>query len=179
MIEGLIYKEAFIGKWEEQQILEEIEQNHWSTELKRRVQHYGYKYDYKLRKIGKESYIGPLPHFSEWISGRLLVQQLINRVPDQLIVNEYMPGQGISKHIDCVPCFKETIVTISLGWAYEMQFQNIVSGEIMNKVLDVGSVLVLSGPARYGWTHEIKSRKDDNGIPRQRRVSLTFRNVIV
>lgn len=42
-------------------------------------------------------------------------------------------------------------------------------------------LLILSGPARYDWTHEIPARKSDviNGArqPRRRRVSLTFRAV--
>jgi alkylated DNA repair dioxygenase AlkB len=42
-------------------------------------------------------------------------------------------------------------------------------------------LLILSGEARYDWTHEIPARKSDviNGArqPRTRRVSLTFRTV--
>ena len=42
-------------------------------------------------------------------------------------------------------------------------------------------LLILSGEARYDWTHEIPAHKSDmiNGArqPRTRRVSLTFRTV--
>jgi hypothetical protein len=33
--------------------------------------------------------------------------------------------------------------------------------------------------ARYAWAHRIQARKSDCGVPRRRRVSLTFRNVIL
>ena len=41
---------------------------------------------------------------------------------------------------------------------------------------------MLSGEARFGWTHEIAKRKSDKyggvRVPRLRRLSLTFRSVI-
>ena len=42
-----------------------------------------------------------------------------------------------------------------------------------------GSALVISGEARYDWLHQFRARKSDHGIPRRRRVSLTFRNVLL
>jgi len=43
------------------------------------------------------------------------------------------------------------------------------------------SLYIMSDDARYVWTHEMPSRKsdlvDNNKIKRDRRVSLTFRNV--
>lgn len=37
------------------------------------------------------------------------------KIPDQVIINEYQPGQSIAPHIDSVPCFGETIASLSLG----------------------------------------------------------------
>lgn len=34
---------------------------------------------------------------------------------DQLIVNEYEPGQGINPHIDNIKLFKSDIASLSLG----------------------------------------------------------------
>ena len=65
------------------------------------------------------------------------------------------------------------------GWAYEMDFIHSRSDEIRSILLGTGSALVISGEARYDWLHQIKARKSDGRIDRQRRVSLTFRNVIV
>lgn len=100
-------------------------------------------------------------------------------MPDQLIVNEYQPGHGISAHIDCEPCFKNTIVTVSLGSVYEMDFISLESGEVRSTVLELGSALILENDSRYQWMHRIKARKSDHKVARGRRVSLTYRNVIL
>jgi alkylated DNA repair protein alkB family protein 8 len=43
------------------------------------------------------------------------------------------------------------------------------------------SVVILQDDARYKWTHEIPSRKTDvidgKRVPREKRVSLTYRSV--
>lgn len=104
-------------------------------------------------------------------------------VPDQVIVNEYEPGQGISAHIDCVPCFDGTIASLSLGSSCVMEFLNARTRGKREILLDERSLIVLSGEARYDWTHAIPGRKSDmiNGqkMYRLRRASLTFRNVIL
>ncbi len=97
--------------------------------------------------------------------------------PNQVIINEYLPGQGIGRHVDCAPCFGPQIATLSLGSPCEMHFRNVVTGEVINLTLAVNSLLILNGPSRYDWTHEISARKADNGISRTRRVSVTFRTV--
>ena len=92
---------------------------------------------------------------------------------------------GISAHIDCEPCFEDTIVTVSLGSAYDMDFICVKTKEVHSKTLELGSALVLNGPARYDWMHRISARKSDpgkGGQPKRhrgRRVSLTYRNVIL
>ena len=37
----------------------------------------------------------------------------------------------------------------------------------------------MTGESRYHWQHRIQARKSDHGVTRGRRVSLTFRNVIL
>jgi alkylated DNA repair dioxygenase AlkB len=64
-----------------------------------------------------------------------------------------------------------------------MEFSNPGTGEKTPIALQERSLIVLSGPARYDWQHAISARKSDiiDGIKteRARRVSLTFRNVIL
>ena len=105
-------------------------------------------------------------------------------VADQVIVNEYQPGQGISSHIDCQPCFKDTIVSLSLGSGCIMDFTN--KSDKTKKVpvwLAPRSLVVLSGEARHEWLHGIAARRSDEWdgqkYERRRRVSLTFRKVII
>ncbi len=173
-ISGLRYVQDLITADEERALIEIIDQQTWLNDLKRRVQHYGYKYDYKARAVTNDAYLGSLP---EWIDP---IAQKLSFKPDQAIVNEYLPGQGISAHVDCVPCFCDIIASLSLGSGAVMQFTN--EQEKHDLYLEPRSLIILSGPARYEWTHAIPARKSDvvDGfkIERGRRISLTFRTVI-
>lgn len=181
MIPGLTHIEEFISREEEEYLLTSLDCEEWLTSLKRRVQHYGYKYDYKARFVDSSLYLGALPEWSSKIVSRLHSKDFISETFDQLIVNEYEPSQGISAHIDCVPCFKETIVSLSLGSQAEMVFCNR-EAEKKSIFLNPRSVVIFQKDARYNWSHSIPNRKSDliNGqrVPRSRRVSLTFRQVI-
>jgi alkylated DNA repair dioxygenase AlkB len=178
-ISGMTYLPSFLDSSEQDTILREIDNQPWLTVLKRRVQHYGYRYDYKARRIDASMRLGDIPQFAVAIANRLVERGMFENLPDQLIVNEYLPGQGITAHIDCEPCFANTIAMVSLGWSYEMEYLHTLTREVRAKMLAPGSVLVISGEARYDWLHQIRARKHDYGVPRQRRVSLTFRNVLV
>lgn len=115
------------------------------------------------------------------LAERLVADGRFAAVPDQVIANEYLPGQGISAHVDCEPCFGEVIASLSLLSACEMRFASLSSGETRAVILLPCSLLVLAGPARRDWTHAIPARLSDviDGlrVARQRRVSLTFRTM--
>jgi len=178
-ISGLSYYRDFLTTSEQESVIREVDARPWLSDLKRRVQHYGYKYDYRARKVDPSMYVGLLPPFAIEIAQKLRARELLEEMPDQLIVNEYEPGQGITAHIDCEPCFKNTIVTVSLGSAYVMDLICVATKEVKPVLLEMGSALVLRDEARYEWMHRIQARKSDDGVPRRRRVSLTFRNVIL
>ena len=178
-IQGLVYLPGVLTPEEQVKVLAEIDKMPWQDDLKRRVQHYGYKYDYKARAVNRSMYVGRLPPFAIEVVQQLMSHGLISGFPDQLIVNEYQAGQGISAHVDCEPCFKDTIVTVSLGSTYEMDFISLESREVCSTLLEPGSALVLGRAGRYQWMHRIRARKSDHGVPRGRRVSLTYRNVIL
>src|SRR4051812_13961286 len=103
-MEGLTYIPNFLTTEEQEAVISKVDQNPWLTDLKRRVQHYGYKYDYKARAIDKSMYLGPLPNWADLIRQYINSKKITNIHFDQLIVNEYEPGQGIARHIDCQPC---------------------------------------------------------------------------
>jgi alkylated DNA repair dioxygenase AlkB len=155
----------------------------WLTDLKRRVQHYRYRYDYKARRVDPSMHLGPLPAWVQSTAERLVHAGHMPKAPDQLIVNEYQPGQGISPHIDCEPCFGPAICSLSLGSPCVMDFTEEAGGWREPLRLERGSLVVLSGPARYDWKHSIAGRKADRiegrAISRDRRVSLTFRTVLM
>jgi alkylated DNA repair dioxygenase AlkB len=183
MIPGLHYLPDYIGPARERELLDVIDRQLWLTELRRRVQHYGYRYDYKGRKVTPEMYLGPLPDWAGALAEELRARGLMPRLADQLIVNEYEPGQGIAPHVDCVPCFADTIASLGLGSSCVMEFTHVQTRERAGLFLPARSLVVLSGEARYDWRHAIPGRKSDphegRAVPRGRRVSLTFRNVLV
>jgi len=182
-IPGLSYIPGYISPQQEDELIRIIDAQPWTAELKRRVQHYGYRYDYKARSVASESYLGLLP---EWVSpycDRLRVEEFFPQLPDQVIINEYEPGQGIAPHIDCVPCFTDTIASLSLGSACVMEFAHIETRQKIPVLLEPRSLVILSGDARYRWQHGIPHRKTDRHhgtiFPRGRRLSLTLRKVIL
>lgn len=188
-IQGLKYIENYIDNLQHIDLLAEIDNNEWLDDLKRRVQHYGYKYDYKARKVSRDMRIDDLPEWLEKLSEKLHEDGHMPEVADQVIINEYMPGQGIAAHIDCEPCFKDTIASLSLGSGCVMDFTN--KDDKTKKIpvwLASRSLIVLKDDARYKWLHGIAPRKTDprnadmqdgKRQERGRRISLTFRKVII
>lgn len=183
-IKGLAYLPNFVSESEHDFLLSSIDKEPWLDDLKRRVQHYGYKYDYKFHRINHSMKISELPEWLAKFAIRLQEKGVFNVVPDQVIVNEYLPGQGITNHIDCPPCFSDTVASLSLGSQCVMNFTNKdYKDDVIPYLLEKSSMVVLKEDARYNWMHGIKMVKTDhyfdNKIIRKRRVSLTFRKVIL
>ncbi len=183
VIRGLRYIENYINEHQHDWALDWIDRQPWIHDLKRRVQHYGFKYDYKARKVDRDMHIGKLPEWLKRLSQKLHKDGHLPKMADQVIINEYKPGQGISSHIDCEPCFEDTIVSLSLGSGCVMNFTNKYDKTKIPVWLAPRSLIVLSDEARYKWLHSIPARKSDewagHRYKRQRRVSLTFRKVIL
>ncbi|MDE0249447.1 MAG: alpha-ketoglutarate-dependent dioxygenase AlkB [Gammaproteobacteria bacterium] len=148
------------------------------------MQHYGWRYDYRSRIVSSDMLIGEFPVWLQSLGAKLCEAEFFDQMPSQAIVNEYLPGQGIAMHIDR-QCFGPVVATISLGDAWHMNLQPLREPRSKTKqiLLEVGSVLILSGDARYEWMHGISSRqreREEHGgwRPRERRLSVTFRTVL-
>ena len=180
-IKGLRYERGFISEEEQSKIIQLVDANPWLDDLKRRVQHYGYKYDYTARRIDASMHLGNLPSWLQDLGERLVTAGIFAVAPDQVIVNEYLPGQGIAAHIDCQPCFEDTVVSLTTLSGCSMDFIDINSEARRSVYLEPCSIVILKDDARYLWRHGIsKSQKDvvDGKVrKRKRRVSLTFRKV--
>jgi alkylated DNA repair dioxygenase AlkB len=156
--------------------------------LKRKTRQYGYEYDYKARhkdKIIKK--INNAPPELLCIADLLYKHGLMRQKANQIIINKYEPGQGISAHRDHIRYFTGDIATLSLGSAYVMRFKPHSENKledpkkIYDVLLPIGSLAVMKDDARSLWTHEIIAKKSDtiNGVTSKRgtRISITFRTV--
>ena len=179
--EGAFLVPDFVTVEREGELLREIDRQTWITELRRRVQHYGWRYDYRARSVHADSKLGAIPGWLEEECARLSGDGWFEALPDQVIVNEYRPGQGIAAHVDCIPCFGPVIASLTLGSRCEIVFTHRTNGKRRACILAPRGLLVFSGPARFDWTHAIPPRKSDlvdgQRHRRGRRVSLTYRSV--
>ena len=183
-IRGLQYVVDYITEFQHDWLLNQIDKQQWHYFSKRCYQHYGPKYDYNTGKLDQDTHIDELPEWLKRLSRKLHTDGYISEVPNQVLVNEYQPGQGIGGHIDREPWFKDTIITLSLGSSCIMDFTNQYDKtEKVPVWLARRSIAVLTEAARYTWLHGIPARKSDvwdgRKYTRQRRISLTFRGVVI
>lgn len=181
-VAGLTYYPDFINVEEEQKLVLNMDEREWSNDLSRRVQQYGYKYSYKMKNSSTSDYLGPVPDFLTNVVEKICeLHQYFRDKDKQIIINEYVAGQGIAGHVDNPKAFGEVIVSLSLISKYPMKFEHVETGETVEIWLHPRSLLVLTGDARYKWKHCIVSRKNDilKGVrvPRGRRISLTMRTM--
>ncbi|WCJ28991.1 hypothetical protein M5689_010657 [Euphorbia peplus] len=208
-IPGLYLLHEFVTGKEEQELLAAVDELPWKNLSKRRVQHYGYEFRYETRNVDTEQKLGQLPAFISSVVERISrfpdLEASTSVVLDQLTVNEYPRGVGLSPHIDTHSAFEGLIFSLSLAGPCIMEFRRYSDGSSDQKsssnndnkveILDNGthltrraiylpprSMLLLSGEARYAWQHYIPHHKidmvNDNVVKRgSRRVSFTFRKV--
>ncbi len=100
--------------------------------------------------------------------------------PEQLIINRYLPGQGIAPHIDHLINFGDVITCITLGSGVTIKFTR-PGYHTYSIYVEPNSVYVMSGDARFEWKHSIDANKNDKVnnkvVSRGTRMSLTFRTV--
>lgn len=183
---GLTLIENFITKKQEDTLLKTLdwdERESVSSQLKhRQVKHFGYEFEYGTNMVNPDNPIAPIPQDYKFL------QTLFNKhsqkyTYDQLTINKYLPGQGIPPHIDTHSVFEDTILSLSLGSGCIMNFKK--EDRNINVFLPARSLLIMTGEARYAWTHGICPRHSDvteteNGTTTQERgirVSFTFRKV--
>lgn len=168
-VPGLTLMPDVITPEDEATLLKHIDACVWNTQIARRTQHYGYVYDYNTRKADAK----PTTSIPEWCQALIAEMQmtgLMRFTPDQMIINEYKPGQGIAAHIDKPDDFGDQIISVSLCSKVPMVF---TKGDARLSVeLPRRSAVSLQRDARYTWKHAIEKHS-----VKERRVSLTFRKM--
>lgn len=147
------------------------------TSLRRRVQHYGFRYAYDKPRLDVAE---PIPPWAiNLCEACKAVGLLCSPEPNQVIVNEYVPGQGITPHVDHEKLFGPYVMAVSLGSGCVMDFTCKETGKAHHVFLPPRSAYKMEGDARYLWTHGIAARVTDkvgsSRIERGTRVSVTYR----
>lgn len=183
--EGLTLYTGIISPDKSDTLFRALDKLEWSDALSRKVQQYGYHYPYDIKepqtRVLEKTVSAPT--FLQKIADCIFSLGLLEDYPNQIIVNRYLPGEGIGKHRDHFPIFGKDVAVISLGSDIDMQFEPYAgeSGVPATVRLTVGSLLVFGGDARMKWSHEIKKRKTDTvdgkRVARGVRISITFRHV--
>jgi len=184
---GLTVYPNFLTQEQQDTIIAWCDDQPWDTTLKRRTQQYGYLYNYSGKGLSPltktTSLSGPLLTIAHHLSTLNLGPENSPKTNfEQCIINDYFRAQGINKHSDS-SVFGPIIISISLGSPAIMIFSR--DNQKIPVVLEPGSLLMMTGEARYHWKHEISSNltlvypdghkeiKPEN----YRRISLTYRTV--
>ena len=182
-IRGLQYIADYITESQHDWLLEAIDKQQWSYFGKRRVQHYGQRYDYSEEKKNDDLEVSEFPEWLERLCLKLRNDGHMPKIANQVLISEYQSGQGIGDHTDKEACFMDTICILSLSSSCVMNLT--LTSDKTQKIpiwLAPGSLTVLSADAKNKWMHGIPTRKtdvwDDRKYARQRRVSLSFRRLI-
>lgn len=137
----------------------------------RRVAHYG-KY-YSCDRTGLKD-AQPIPDFmNELVNSsrinNLVGFDLIDKLFEQVIINEYKPGQQISYHTDHTKLYGPVIACITVGQSVPIKFE---CGGIKKKInIEEGSMYIMTDESRYEWKYSLRNNSIRNSY------SLTYRTI--
>jgi len=196
-VPGLQFTREFVSEEQERGLLAFLDRDdgrHWEKTVRaRQVQHFGFVFNYDTRRCdlpesGGVAEAGDTLAMPPQLTQ--LVQQIVDadamdgHAPDQITVNEYLPGQGIAAHIDTHAAFTTAIASLSLENEIVMEFRRPDADGALGVepvLLPPRSLVVMTGASRYEWTHAIQPRLfdviDGVHVDRRRRLSITFRKV--
>lgn len=175
-VPGLVYVPEYVSHAEEHELLHAVDCEPWRTDWQRRRQVYGVAYSGP--QAGAP--LAPVPEWLSWLVARVRADGWLEAPVVNVVINEYLPGQGIGPHRDH-PGFGPHVAAISLGGATVLDLASSKEAAARKVSLDVQprSLWVLGGEARSHWLHSIAPRHTDvvGGAkrPRERRVSITLR----
>ncbi len=178
-VPGLLLIKDFITESMESDLINEIEAQTWVVDYDRRLQYYGYRNELET-PFDLVKFPVSIPPLVYQLSENIVDQKILLNQPDQVIINEYLPGQGIRPHKDR-NYFDNQICGINLGSSCVMRFIKNGNAEIVDVFIPRRSLYVMQDEARSKWKHAIPPRKKDiiDGEihHRERRLSITYRTV--
>ncbi|CEF63091.1 Alpha-ketoglutarate-dependent dioxygenase alkB homolog 6 [Strongyloides ratti] len=173
----------------------------WDCLSNRRLQVYGGIINKKKILIPDEG----IPQGLDYIIEKIVSVEdgfKLDKRPNHLLVNEYLPGQGIMPHTDG-DAYHPLVATISLGSPILLDFYKTLNREcvasfneryIGSMFLEPRSLVLLSNDIYSNYLHSIAEREEDvitenifnldqitlkigDVVKRKTRVSLTYRHV--
>ncbi|KAI8609263.1 hypothetical protein BC830DRAFT_1071128, partial [Chytriomyces sp. MP71] len=192
---GLHIINNFVSKEEERFLIEGMNRHPWVPLSERQVQHHGFVFDYDSNHIDFVKEPGPLPVWCQELTLQY-PNDFDYRGFNQLTLNRYPPGSGISPHVDTHTRFDSPITSVSLLAPVQMEWRTLYHStpptskgtpqpqhKTIHIQLQPRSVCFMAGPSRFAWEHAIRARKADvvnaARVDRELRISLTFRGVRV
>ena len=176
-VPGFILHRDFIDTSMEEELMNEIDNQKWVVDYDRRLQYYGYRNEFE-KPYDLVAFPVPMPPLMKQLSEQIVERNILVSLPDQVIINEYLPGQGIRPHKDR-NYFENQICGINLGSGCIMRF--IKGADVVDIEVPRRSLYVMQDEVRYKWKHAIPPRKKDiiDGYiqHRAKRWSITYRKV--
>lgn len=178
-VPGLFLYPDFIDQAKEEQLLNEIDNQVWIVDYLRRLQYYGYRNELE-KPYDLIPFPVDMPPLMYQLAQEMVEKQILLLQPDQVIINEYVPGEGLKPHKDRA-YYENQICGVNLGSGCVMRFIKGKNLEVVDVEIPRRSVYVMQDDARKKWKHGIPPRKKDkidgDVKHRERRVSITYRKV--
>ena len=156
--EGLWYIPNYISSELEARISEEIltqPENKWVPLRGRRLQNWG-------GVVTSSGLADPvsLPSWLQIFSTRLQNEGIFPLRPNHVLVNDYLPGEGIMPHTDG-PAYYPKVAIVSLGSRTAFQFWSLRRVPQMTLLVEPRSLLVFSEAFYTEYLHGIEAKRED------------------
>lgn len=155
----------------------------------RKVIQYGspYLYDKKIASSDSNA-VDPIPPILEKLTNLIYELSKHDNFVDgkdvippnfkftQSIINQYLPGEGINPHTD-LTSFGPIVASFTFLSGREMEFTREIGDKVHSKKIYTfpKTLYIMTEDSRYLWKHQMRQRKTDHGVQRQKCFSITFR----
>ena len=174
-VPGFSLQPEYINTTEERELLAQLENGPWENDWRRRIQQYGVGYS---DTGGKPTWVRDFPGWLIELAVRVQNDAAFDRLPENCVINEYIPPLGIAPHRD-YPAFGARIACVSLASDVILDFLSADRSRRIPVHVPARSLWIIDGPARTQWLHGIAPRLNDviagERRKRGRRISITFR----
>jgi alkylated DNA repair dioxygenase AlkB len=121
---------------------------------------------------------GPIPAWAAALGGRMVAIGIFASPPDHVLLRRYDRGRGVRPHVDR-PEYGPVVAGLTLGSSRAFHLTSPGRRARLEALLLPGDLYVMTGAARYRWTHSIPAVEEDEFagavFPRADGFSVTWR----